>query len=172
MGLELLRGDAGDALEGGLEVGARGEAAVFGNGVVVPFRMQGELALGFLNAQIGEPGVEESLTGGLEPGGKEIARQVHVVGSGLDGDAAMQVASALYPAVDSGGDALQVLFVQFAAVVAATGSSLLLLVLTHGLLDLLQCIQMVTVETVAVEIDDGIADAEENGEGIDDEQWP
>ena len=60
---------------------------------------------------------------------------------------------------------------QFAAVVAATGSSLLLFVLTHGLFDLLQGIQMVTVETVAVEIDDGIADAEENGEGIDDEQW-
>ena len=70
--MELLRGDTGDALEGGLEVGAGGEAAVFGNGVVVPFRMEGELALGFLNAQMGEPGVEESLTGGLEPGGKEI----------------------------------------------------------------------------------------------------
>ena len=119
---------------------------------------------------MGEPGVEESLTGGLEPGGKEIARQVHVVGSGLDGDAAMQVASALYPAVDGGSDALQVLFVQLAAVVTATGGGLLL-VLTHGLLDLLQGIQMVTVEAVAVEIDDGIADAEENGEGIDDEQW-
>ena len=143
---------------------------MFGNGVVAPFWVQNKLTLGFLNAQMGEPGVEESLTGGLEPGGKEIARQVHVVGSGLDGDAAVQMASAVYPVVDNVGDTFLLLFGQFVAVVAATGNSLLLLlILTHGALDLLQGIQMGTVEAVAVEADDGLAVAEENGEGIDDE---
>ena len=122
---------------------------------------------------MGEPGVEKSLRGGLEPRGKKIAGQVHVVGSGLDGDAAVQVPSLRYPAVDNSSDTLLVLFGQFVAVITpAGGGLLLLLILTHGALYLLQGIQMLTVETVAVETDDGIADAEENGEGIDDEQCP
>ena len=168
LGEEFLGSDAGEALESGLEIGAGVETAVFGNGVVVPFGMEGKLLLGLLDAMVGEPGVEQSLTGGLKPSGEQVARHMHLVGGGLNGDAGMEMASTGEPTVDGGGDALHVVLGEFAASLAV-GSSLLF-VLLQGALDLLQIVQAVTVETVAIEADDGIADAEEDDEGIDDQQ--
>ena len=92
-----------------------------------------------------------------------------IIAFGGTQEVAVQVTALGYPAFHRFAHVLPVAVRQVAAVILSV-QTLRLFVLLHAALHFLQRLQVATVQTVAVEADDGIADAEHDGERIDDEQ--